>query len=209
MSSSVLSSESWWQRIGFSAHVGVRALPELDADHQSSVPGLYVVGDLADAPVIKAALHQGHALATRLAASLGAPSDDPALIDVLIVGAGPAGIGAALALEGGPYRYQVLERELPFATIHHFPKKKLIFAEPRSLPTPGGLWFDDAPVDELVRRWEEALTARRLPIEALRALVGVRRARGELHCEVQDGPGGAVRVVRARRVILATGRRAR
>ncbi|MBK9645820.1 MAG: NAD(P)-binding domain-containing protein [Deltaproteobacteria bacterium] len=206
-SSSMLASESWWQRVGFSAQVGVRALPELDADRQSSVPGLYIVGDLADAPIIKAALHQGHALGQRIAAGLGAPSEDPELLDVLIVGAGPAGVGAALALEGGPFRHRVIERELPFATIHHFPKKKLIFAEPRSLPTPGGLWFDDAPVDELVRRWEDALAAKNLPIEAPLELLGLRRVSGELHCEVQAGPGGAKRALRARRVILATGRR--
>ena len=44
----------------FSPKIGVRELPQLDEEHQSNVPGLYVVGDLADAPIIKVALRQGY-----------------------------------------------------------------------------------------------------------------------------------------------------
>jgi hypothetical protein len=83
----------------FSPKLGIRELPELDGNHQSNVSGLYVVGDLADAPIIKVALNQGFDVANRLCDELGNPSSDPDLLDVVVIGAGPAGIGAALALQ--------------------------------------------------------------------------------------------------------------
>src|SRR5690349_7641159 len=85
----------------FAKKVGTRQLPELTKDYESTVKGLYIVGDLADAPVIKIALNQGYEIASRIAARADAKADAKAkqegVLDVAIVGAGPAGIGAALA----------------------------------------------------------------------------------------------------------------
>ena len=52
----------------FAKKVGTRQLPELSKEYESTVKGLYVVGDLADAPVIKIALNQGYDVACRIAA---------------------------------------------------------------------------------------------------------------------------------------------
>ena len=120
-------------RVEFSSSLGIPERPRLDRDHQSNVPGLYIVGDLADAPIIKVALRQGYAVARHIAAELGAPSGDPDLLDVLVIGAGPAGIGAALAMEELGLSYILIEREDAFSTIHNFPKGKRIFSEPRDL----------------------------------------------------------------------------
>ena len=43
----------------FSSKLGVRELPKINGNHESNIPGLFVVGDLADAPIIKVALNQG------------------------------------------------------------------------------------------------------------------------------------------------------
>ena len=39
----------------FSSKLGIRELPHLSKDYESNIPGMYIVGDLADAPVIKIA----------------------------------------------------------------------------------------------------------------------------------------------------------
>ena len=49
---------------------GIRDRPSLDRNHQSSVSGLYVIGDLADAPIIAAALQQGRTVAEHVATTL-------------------------------------------------------------------------------------------------------------------------------------------
>jgi thioredoxin reductase/ferredoxin len=207
--------------IEFSPKLGVRELPQLDRDHQSNVPGLYIVGDLADAPIIKVALHQGFSVAHHIADGLGTSAEDEATLDVLVIGAGPAGIGAALALQERGLRYVIIEREAPFATIQNFPKAKLIFSEPKEMVSPGNFWFEDATKEELVERWRAALDEEQLRIQQPEEVVDVRRSGDifEIHTRVgaaglatQELPGAASAPdspnrYRARRVILAAGKR--
>jgi NosR/NirI family nitrous oxide reductase transcriptional regulator len=207
----------------FSPKLGVRELPRLGRDKQSNVPGLYIVGDLADAPIIKVALKQGHEVAQRLAAELGGPGGGDAL-DVVVIGAGPAGIGAALALKEAGLGFVVLEKARPFQTIQNFPKAKMIFSEPRELQNPGNFWFEDATKEDLVERWGQALDERALPIQQPEEVLEVTEAgdlfevrtrvgRGGLEAGSEGAAGvgageGAENTYRARRVILAIGRRA-
>lgn len=208
----------------FSPKLGVRELPQLSSRRESNVRGLYVVGDLADAPIIKIALKQGYDLGIELAEELSASPRAADDFDVVIAGAGPAGIGAALALDERGCRYILLERERPFETIQNFPKGKLIFSEPRAVENPANLWFEDSAKEDLVARWEEALNERKLVIRQPEAVLNIERDGDGFvittrvgESGIMDGcpsappPGadtpGASNRYRARRVILATGRR--
>ena len=62
--------------------------PALRANNESNVPGLYVIGDLAGAPVIKLAMAQGVAVIDHIAAKPDARSADPNVYDLIVVGAG-------------------------------------------------------------------------------------------------------------------------
>lgn len=207
--------------IEFSPKLGVRELPQIDKHHESNVGGLYIVGDLADAPIIKVALRQGFEVAQHIAGTLGQTEQADDIVDVLIIGAGPAGIGAALALEEAGRSYVIIEREMAFATIQNFPKAKLIFSEPRTLQSPGNFWFEDATKEELVERWHQALEDHhklhiQQPEEVVNAsregaLFTVRTKVGEGGLRHQrltgDAAQGAENTYRARRVILAAGKR--
>ena len=85
--------------------------PELRRGNESSVRGLYVIGDLAGAPVIKLAMAQGVEVIQHLA---GLPEMRERargdLLDVLIVGAGAAGLNAALAAKERGWSLVVLEK---------------------------------------------------------------------------------------------------
>ncbi len=204
----------------FSSKLGVRELPDIDGAHQSNVRGLYIVGDLADAPIIKVALSQGHAVARQVSESLTGEAPE-GVLDILIIGAGPAGIGAALALKETGRRFVILERERPFATIQNFPKGKLIFSEPRELESPGNFWFQDAAKEELVQRWDEALSDHSLPIQQPEEVLSIDKKGGIFEVRTRVGAGGLQQTLldggtsaegaqntwRARRVILATGKR--
>ncbi|MEO1268305.1 MAG: NAD(P)-binding domain-containing protein, partial [Myxococcota bacterium] len=127
----------------FSSKLGIRELPQLGSGNESNIKGLHVVGDLADAPIIKVALNQGYEVAKAIMEELKTPSPpDSDTLDVLVIGAGPAGIGAALALGELGAHYMVLEKERPFNTIQNFPKAKFIFSEPRSLENRGNFCSD-------------------------------------------------------------------
>jgi len=204
----------------FSSKLGVRELPRIGKDHESNVPGLYVVGDLADAPIIKVALNQGYETAKRVLEEMGDGGGEDAY-DVVVIGAGPAGIGAALALKEAGARYVVLEKERPFSSIQNFPKAKFIFSEPREMENKGNFWFEDAQKEELIERWDAALERNDLDIRQPEEVVDVNKESGLFTVVSQAGDRAAgdeaagrrkderpKRTYRARRVILAIGRRA-
>ena len=89
-------------------------VPLLDEWHESTVPGVYIVGELSGLALIRNAIEQGGRAAERIAASLageGARPHDPELLDLVIVGAGPAGIAAALGARAHGLECLMLEKE--------------------------------------------------------------------------------------------------
>jgi len=212
----------------FSSKLGVRELPEFDPDtHEANVKGIFIVGDLADAPIIKVALNQGFDVAQQLMAKLPrAPTADGGdeVLDVIVIGAGPAGIGAGLALQEAGARYVILEKERPFNTIQNFPKAKWVFAEPVSIENKGNFWFDDSAKETLVNRWEQAIDDKQLVIQQPEEVVDIEKHGDHFVIHSRVGSGGMMagntlkmpalqrdtngkNTYRARRVILAIGRR--
>jgi NosR/NirI family nitrous oxide reductase transcriptional regulator len=171
--------------------------PVLRDHFESSVDGLFIVGDLAGAPVIKLALEQGEELAQHLHGRLKASNAD-AEFDAVVVGAGAAGLAVALRLHALGHRVLVLEKSQLAATFRDFPEGKLIYAEPVSRLNVSLLEFDEAPKEELIRRWQAQV------VEA-----GVRVECGEEVTGVERGPVLTVATTksryRARFVVLASG----
>ena len=127
--------------------------PALKAHNQSNVPGLYVIGDLAGAPVIKLAMAQGFEVIEHIAARPDAPSKDSGVYDLVIAGAGAAGLNAALAAKDKGLRALVLEKGKIANTIDNFPEGKWVYAEPDQTPPKGKLWLDGARKEDLIARW--------------------------------------------------------
>jgi NosR/NirI family nitrous oxide reductase transcriptional regulator len=182
----------------------VEKLPEVRSDGATAVPGLYVVGDLTGVPLLKFASDSGaRAVQTIVAdpAYRSRPGDEGTL-DLVIVGAGVAGMAAALEARRHGLRFEVLEASEPFSTVVNFPKGKPIYTYPREMTPAGELQFTQcSSVKEgLVEELRETTLGRG---------VSPRLARAEQ--VVRDGNRLAVRlaggeVLHARRVIVAIGR---
>ena len=74
-------------------------MPHLTPEYETTVPNLFIVGELGGLALIKNAVNQGRDCVDTIAARLkatGACRPVPGVYDVLIVGAGPAGISASL-----------------------------------------------------------------------------------------------------------------
>jgi thioredoxin reductase/polyferredoxin len=186
---------------------GAARRPVLDAHFESvSVPGLFVVGDLAGAPVVKLAMEQGHDVAEYIASLPDAAANADAEFDVLVVGAGAAGLNAALAAQQRGLRVAVLEKSNRLAaTIDDFPEGKWIYAEPESRPVKGRLWLDNkgATKEDLLARWRQDVREGRLDVRTGEAVTAIER-QANRHLVVRTASGARHT---ARRVILATGQR--
>jgi len=180
----------------------IQRRPALKADRQSNIPGLYIIGDLAGAPVIKLAMAMGFEVIEHIASLPGARSGDPDVLDVLIVGAGASGLNAALAAKDRGLSSIVLEKEKIANTIENFPENKWVYAEPDSSPPKGKLWLDGARKEDLVERWQQIIRENSLEVHTEEPLSKLERQKDGSF--VATTPKGSYR---ARRVVLATGQR--
>jgi NosR/NirI family nitrous oxide reductase transcriptional regulator len=176
--------------------------PALRANNESNVPGLYVIGDLAGAPAIKLAMAQGVAVIDHIAAKPDARSADPNVYDLIVVGAGAAGLNAALAAQDKGMRALALEKGKIANTIENFPEGKWVYAEPDSSPPKGKLWLDGARKEDLIGRWSQIITENHLDVRAEEGLKALERQKDGTFRVTSDKAE-----YRARRIVLATGQR--
>lgn len=177
--------------------------PLVGKGNVSSIPGVHIIGDLAGAPVIKLAMAQGFEVIEHLAA-------DPDLNerggtdpwDLVIVGAGAAGLNAALAAQERGFSFVVIEKGKIANTIENFPEGKWVYAEPDATPPKGKLWLDGTRKEDLVERWHTIVDENKIPIrteESLRTLE--KKSDGSFIVKTDKS------LYHAKRVILATGQR--
>ncbi|MEM9458562.1 MAG: NAD(P)-binding domain-containing protein [Myxococcota bacterium] len=188
--------------------------PRVDETLESrDTPGIYVAGDLTGLPLIRNAINQG-ARATRAAIESlraeggSAASGESGVLDLVVVGSGPAGLSASLAAAEARVRTVTLEQGSVAESIRSFPRGKLVFDQPLGLPLEGDLWLRESTKEELLGQWRRIIRARRLPIEQGVRVTAVTRRPGPRPCfEIEGQTAHGVRRWVARRVILALGRR--
>ncbi len=182
--------------------------PRVDESLQArDVPGLYLAGDITGLPLIKNAIMQGRQAVEAIAADM--PRHDHPL-DLVVIGAGPAGISAALAAKENGLRCEVVEQGSVAQSIRSFPRGKLVFDQPLDLPVAGKLWLQEATKEELLTKWLRIVREERLVIHEGERMTTLRRR--ETGFEVTavdveaDEPRGE-RQILAARVLLAIGQR--
>ena len=139
--------------------------PILDKNQQSSIKGLYVVGDIGGTPDVKAAINSGHELASHIASS-PRPNVGPADCEVLIIGGGPAGVTIAMELQKRGIAYVLLERKRLFNSIASLGNSRKLYLAETGPPTiHGDLAFQDCTVAECVSEWEQSLQGHSLNVK--------------------------------------------
>ncbi len=199
----MLNIREWLAGILASGSTADHRRPVIGKGNESNVKGLHIIGDLAGAPVIKLAMAQGVEIIDYLAEASGERSPDAGdMLDVLIVGAGAAGLNAALRAQEKGLRYVLLEKEKIANTIENFPEGKWVYAEPDATPAKGKLWLDGARKEDLIARWNQIVSDNSLDVRTEEPLTALDRQ--------SDGTFLATTVrgtYRARKVVLATGQR--
>jgi len=174
-------------------------LPVLNASFESNVPGLYIAGELGGMGLIRNALTQGRQAIEAIAKSnRRAPGKR---LDVLIVGAGPAGMAAALTAKALNLTYRCIEQESLGGCVYKYPRGKLVMTAPVELPLVGKLFFRQTSKEHLLGVWTEIMKEHQLRIQVNERIENIE----------QDGDGFIVRsskaAYRASTVLLSIGRR--
>jgi len=179
-------------------------VPILTPDFETTLPGVFVAGELSGMALIRNAVQQGADVARVVAARIAAEPRPllPGRHHLIVVGAGPAGLAAALAARESALDVLVVDQSATLGgTLLHFPRRKMVLTQPVELPGGGALEREEYSKEELLELLEHQIGGHRLPIrfgEKLRAL-----ERREDGFEIETSAGAHL----ARFVVLALGRR--
>ena len=78
--------------------------------------------------------------------------------DVVIVGAGPAGLSASLGAMEKKLRFVTIEQEDAFGgTVYHYPRNKVVMTAPVQLPIVGKMNFGEVSKEMLLEFWQGVL----------------------------------------------------
>jgi thioredoxin reductase (NADPH) len=174
-------------------------IPEVSPEFESNVPGIFIAGELGGMGLIRNAVEQGKQAIDSIARLEGLGSE--ARIDVLIVGAGPAGIAASLAAKEKGLRAVTVEQDSLGGTVSHYPRAKIVMTAPVNLPLIGKVRFTETTKEKLLAFWEDVVAKSGLEIRFKERVEQITR----------DTDGFEIRTSRSRyhsrAVLLAVGRR--
>jgi len=173
-------------------------IPTLTPRFETSVPGIFVAGELGGMGLIRNALEQGRQAMEAIHA--GRPRSGERL-DVVIVGAGPAGFAASLTALSKRMRCMTLEQDSLGGCVYQYPRGKLVMTAPVIVPLLGRINLRQTSKEALLQFWEEAERKTGVQINY----------RERVEQVIRDGAGFIVKTSRAEyrthSVLLAIGRR--
>jgi thioredoxin reductase len=148
----------------------VERYPEINDNGETSVKGIYIIGDLTGIPLLRLAAESGNKIINTILGDqdfqkLKSSKKDDEIYDILIIGAGPAGISAGLEAAAQNLHFKILESAQKFNTIVNFPKAKPIFAEPENYQQKAALKINDGTKESLLDELESQIKEIDLPIE--------------------------------------------
>jgi thioredoxin reductase (NADPH) len=153
-------------------------IPLLQPNFESNVPGIYVAGELGGMGLIKNALTQGR---QALEAIAKAGVKRAGALDVLIVGAGPAGLAASLAAKKMGLSYRTVEQEALGGAVFQYPRGKLVMTAPVDLPIVGKVQFRNTSKEELLKFWNQACQGNGLQIGYQERVESIENKDGAFH----------------------------
>ena len=130
-------------------------LPHVNQNFETNVRGIYIAGELGGMGLIRNSVEQGQQAIDSI---LKAKKPNPhGALDVIIIGAGPAGISATLACKKNNLTSVTLEQDSLGGTVYTFPRSKIVMTSPMNLPLFGKVKLYDTSKDELLQLWNKVI----------------------------------------------------
>jgi thioredoxin reductase/Pyruvate/2-oxoacid:ferredoxin oxidoreductase delta subunit len=125
-------------------------IPQVSPTFETNVPGIFIAGELGGMGLIRKAATQG----SQAMESISKLKNNGTPLDVVIVGAGPAGLGAALTAIDKKMKYLLVEQEESLGgAIFQYPRNKIAMTAPVKLPVIGEMHFKEVSKEKLLEFW--------------------------------------------------------
>jgi thioredoxin reductase (NADPH) len=127
-------------------------LPRVTPWFETNVPGIFVAGELGGMGLIRNAVEQGRQAVEQIHARRPRTGDG---LDLIIVGAGPAGFAASLAAKELGMRFLTLEQESLGGCVFQYPRGKIVMTQPAKLPIVGDVKLGTTSKEALLKLWQD------------------------------------------------------
>ena len=175
-------------------------LPHVNQYFETNVKGISIAGEMGGMGLIKNAVEQGRQAVNNLAKGIN--QNHKNTYDLVVVGAGPAGISATLEAKRLKLRTLTLEQDSLGGTVYTFPRAKIVMTNPMDLPLHGKVKLYETSKTELLELWNTVLTKNEISILEHRKVD--RIVKNEDGFEVECSNGEKFNTLR---VLLTIGRR--
>jgi thioredoxin reductase (NADPH) len=175
-------------------------LPHVNQLFESNVNGIYIAGELGGMGLIRNAVTQGREAVENIAKYKKKPHD--ATYDLIVVGAGPAGISASLAAKKLNMRCITLEQDSLGGTVYTFPRKKIVMTSPMDLPLYGKVKLFETSKAELLELWKDVIAKHEITIHENSKVEGIEQLNGHFKVTTRTGEEYTTKSI-----LLAIGRR--
>jgi thioredoxin reductase len=171
-------------------------LPHVKPNYETNIPGLYIAGELGGMGLIKNAIEQGIQAVQNLQPIGGD------IIDLIIVGAGPAGIGAALKAKERGLNFRILEQDSLGGTVFTFPRSKIVMTHPVTLPLHGDVKLNNTSKSELLELWQTLISRYEIPVTENTKVDSIFKNGTYFNVNIANGMD-----MKCQNILLAIGRR--
>ena len=148
-------------------------LPHVSQEFESNIPLLYIAGELGGMGLIKNAVQQGRQAVEYLTKKLSCSRE--AQYDLIIIGAGPAGISATLTAKKNNLRFLTLDQDTIGGTVASFPRAKIIMTSPMEVSLYGKVKFRETSKQELITFWTKLLNDNEIVINQEEKVIGIEK----------------------------------
>ena len=175
-------------------------LPHINPNFETNVPGIFIAGELGGMGLIKNAVKQGTEAVENIVKTFS--KTPTATYDLIVVGAGPAGISATLAAKKSNLKTLVLEQDTLGGTVFTFPRAKIVMTSEMEIPLHGKVKLHETSKKQLLELWVSILTKNDIHIQENTKVEAITRQGGIFKVDTNTGESYT-----AERILLAIGRR--
>jgi thioredoxin reductase/Pyruvate/2-oxoacid:ferredoxin oxidoreductase delta subunit len=175
-------------------------LPHVNKNFETNVHGIYIAGELGGMGLIKNSVEQGKQAVDNIAKSIEKGLN--ATYDLIIVGAGPAGISASLAAKKHNLNALILEQDTLGGTVFTFPRSKIVMTSPMDLPLFGKVKLFETSKTELLDLWESVISKNDILIKENSKVEEITNQNNVFKIKTLSGDEYT-----AKKILLAIGRR--